>query len=168
MLLRFAAPGAVCQSSPEGWIDCWRHNALSLFDSEAIAWSVVPTALQADFDMYAYAIFSVLYVGGEPTVLHLPATPMTEGAVEPLPKQFRMLGYDAVSVEDRGRQMDLCHAPLSCNGMAAEISVNRYCLLDELDTADDLARRFSFEASGVEPGPYAVVEVYRKVLQAPS
>lgn len=48
-------------------------------------------------------------------------------------------------------------SPLSCNGMAEEISVNEFCLIDDLETALAAARRFGVEQP--EPGPYVIVEV---------
>jgi hypothetical protein len=51
-------------------------------------------------------------------------------------------------------------SPLSCNGMAEKIAVNRYCLLDDLDNAFVIAKRFA--AGGVEPGPYVIIEVLQR------
>ncbi len=48
-------------------------------------------------------------------------------------------------------------SPLSCNGMAGEIPVNRYCLLDNVEQALRVAARFDEEQP--EPGDYFVVEV---------
>ena len=49
-------------------------------------------------------------------------------------------------------------SPLSCNGMAEEYPVNRYCLVDDPDTALAMARDFA--TGNCEPGPYCVVEVW--------
>ena len=38
--------------------------------------------------------------------------------------------------------------------------MNRYCLVDDLDTAIPMARDFA--AGNCEPGPYCVVEVWRR------
>ncbi len=51
-------------------------------------------------------------------------------------------------------------SPLSCNYMAAEYAANRYCLVDDLDTAIPMARDFA--AGNCEPGEYCVVEVWRR------
>jgi hypothetical protein len=48
-------------------------------------------------------------------------------------------------------------SPLSCNGMAENISVNEFCLIDDMETALTAARRFGVEQP--EPGPYVIVEV---------
>ena len=46
----------------------------------------------------------------------------------------------------------------SCNYMAEEYPVNRFCLVDDLDTA--LAMVHDFATGNCEPGPYCVVEVW--------
>jgi len=55
-------------------------------------------------------------------------------------------------------------SPLSCNLMALEVAVTRHCLVDDLEAARELARRFSVEEP--EPGPYYVVEVLRAPADA--
>ena len=55
-------------------------------------------------------------------------------------------------------------SPLSCNGLATEVPVNRACLLDSLEEAVALARRCAREQP--EPGSYFVVEVWRELLAA--
>jgi len=44
--------------------------------------------------------------------------------------------------------------------MAVEIAVNRFCLMNSLPEAVDLAERFS--RGDQEPGPYHVLEVLRE------
>ena len=44
---------------PEKWIECWKHNEMWVFDSPALAWSVVPEADREDLEMYAYRIAPV-------------------------------------------------------------------------------------------------------------
>ncbi len=79
----------------------------------------------------------------------------------PIPSDFEFLGYDAVS--DSGG-CNLGCSPLSCNHMAEEIPVNRYCLIDRLEDAIAAARRFSIEQP--EPGSYYVVEVWREFVES--
>lgn len=76
--------------------------------------------------------------------------------VVPLPSSFERLGFDIVSRCDSGFEC----SPLSCNHMAAEVSVNYYCLVNDVDIAFQLESEF--EAAGCEPGPYYVVEVWRQ------
>ena len=84
----------------------------------------------------------------------------------PIPDGFSRLGYDAV-VRDVGKTEGELNfppsfgcSPLSCNGMAEEYPVNRYCLVDDLDTAVPMARHFA--TGNCEPGAYCVVEVWRR------
>ena len=55
-------------------------------------------------------------------------------------------------------------SPLSCNGLAASLTANRYCLFDTLEAAMVAAERFS--VGGAEPGSYYVVEVWRQAACA--
>lgn len=93
----------------------------------------------------------------------------------PLPEpdwtEFERFGYDVVQFEPI-RLLDLDGAspaehsmatggygcsPLSCNGLACDYPVNRYCLLDDIDTAFQVGLTFGHEEP--EPAPYVIVEV---------
>jgi hypothetical protein len=141
---------------PDDWIEAWRHNEQWVYDSPKLAWSVVPEKDYVAFDLYAYRIFPIEFRKGVPTQVILPEIHAT-----PLNKTFKYLGYDVVS-STTGNAFEC--SPLSCNNWAEKVQVNRHCLLDSLDMAFDLANKV--EAEGAEPGPYYVVEVYRK--EAPS
>ena len=144
---------------PDGWEKRWDFNRACCYDSEALA---MATAQGHDgFQLLAYALVEEkLDQGGNPVpakadeifVKGLPELPDA-----PVPTGFRALGYDAVCCEPS--YMDFCCSPLSCNGLAAEIPVNRYCLIDDLDEALRVAHRFDLEQP--EPGPYYVVQVLR-------
>ena len=67
------------------------------------------------------------------------------------------IGYDVV---ERNASMGILGfgcSPLSCNGMAENIPVNEFCLLNDLESA--LATAHRFDAEKPEPGPYVVIEV---------
>ena len=49
-------------------------------------------------------------------------------------------------------------SPLSCNALAAELPVNRDCLLETFDEAHDALERGAFD--NTEPGPFRIVVVY--------
>ncbi len=155
--LAAAGVRAICSVScciskdSDGWIDLWQHNEAWVFDREEVAWGVVPAEQRTAFDMFAWKLFPVRYEHGE----EFPAPPPLVTPV-PLPESFIRLGCDAVS-----RSCGNCFecSPLSCNLMAEEHPVNRYCLIDDTDEAFRLAREFSI--SEPEPGPYFVVEVWR-------
>ena len=159
---------------PKNWVDQWRHNEMWLYDSEEIALAVIADAIDihieqdsqrnlpwrvgltrergTGFDLYAYKLFPVRFTEGQQEVLELPRLEVT-----PLPNDYRRLGYDAVN------KTCCAHfecSPLFCNGMAVEIPVNRYCLIDEPERAFEVGRYFSVRKP--EPGSYFVVEVWRK------
>jgi hypothetical protein len=78
---------------------------------------------------------------------------------------YESLGFDVVGVGD-GSFFFEC-SPLSCNGVAAEQPVNRFCLIDDPARALALARDFSHPDSRVEPAwAYGVVEVFALVTSA--
>lgn len=150
--------------APDGWIDHWKHNTDTwLFDTPEAAWSVVPARERERYRLYAYRLLPVLFhESGEETEHSLP-----ELTAVPIPDGFSCLGYDAVVRDPGGVEPEGYHrvpsfhcSPLCCNGMAEEYPVNRYCLLDDLHTAVPMARDFA--AGNCEPGPYCVVEVWRR------
>jgi hypothetical protein len=82
----------------------------------------------------------------------LPALPS-----EPDLSNYRRLGYDIVESPRTLGALGFGCSPLSWNGMAEEIAVNRFCLLDDLYRAFGIAKRFAEEKP--EPGPFVIVEV---------
>ena len=137
---------------PDDWIEHWRHNELFVFDSPKVAWSFAPEAELDRFDLYGYAPYPVRFVNGQQQAFEIPPV-----RPQSLPADFERLGIDVVSRScDAGFEC----SPLSCNGFAKEAAVNRWCLLDEIDDAFFLAKRV--ESSGAEPGPYYVLEVWRR------
>ncbi|MEO8427798.1 MAG: hypothetical protein ABI651_11875 [Verrucomicrobiota bacterium] len=141
---------------PDGWVNHWRHNDMSVYDTPASAWSVVPENARQEFDLYAYCLFSTRFVEGKQEPFEIP--PLN---VEPLPRSFVRLGYDAVS---RSCGSNFECSPLSCNYLAGRVIVSRYCLVDTESEAVELAREFSL--GGCEAGPYHVVEVWRNSNEA--
>jgi hypothetical protein len=144
--------------APEGWRDHEKHNAFGVYDSPDLAWSVVPADLRGDFDLFAYHLFPVQYEEGREE--NLEALEWWDLAVEPMSPLFVRLGWDVVV---GGSHSSFGCSPLSCNGQAGLAgipAVNRYCLLSSEQEGLHLAREFS--TSKPEPGPYCVVEVWRK------
>lgn len=168
----------------EFWQHQNRHNALYHYDREEIAWTVlrddIQIVLERDnsldppwrveirrragelFDLYAFKVLPIRFVDTEPERHDLPPL-----KVAPLPADYERLGYDAVGWKNYG--VFNC-SPLICNLEAAQQDVNRYCLFDKVGPAVELARRYSgtdwepvWPNSGhCDPGPYCVVEVWRK------
>ena len=73
----------------------------------------------------------------------------------PGPDVSAMLGYDVVCWEHQ----DFGCSPLSCNLMAQDFKVNRFCLVPNLEEALRLVAAFTKEQC--EPGPYLAVRVAR-------
>lgn len=136
---------------PEGWIDLWIHNELWLFDTMALARSIVPPADLPSHDLYAFRMFPWMFREGERLALEFP-----EVEAEPMDAAFEFLGHDAAN---KTFTPQLECSPLSCNYMWQQAVVNQWCLVNDLEPAVDLARRFSIEKP--EPGDYYVVEVWR-------
>jgi hypothetical protein len=141
---------------PQDWIDGWKHNSWSLYDSEQLAWDTCrdnPTA----YDMYAYKLFPLLFEGTARSPIDVSATSLGDLA------DYVLLGYDPVSREHG--MMEFCHSPLSCNAGFEQYDVNRYCLIDDLVTAWRITEEIAIAAKdrgSWEPGPYCLCEVYRR------
>jgi hypothetical protein len=139
---------------PAGWIDRGAHNEMAAFDDEQAAWGVVPGGpANATYQLLAYRLFPVQFDRGQQRPFAVPPL-----AVQPLPDAYRRLGYDVVS--RCGGYLFEC-SPLSCNYAADMTRVNEHCLVDDPAEAFRLAALFSQE-EGAEPGPYYVVEVWRR------
>ena len=158
-MLRRYGPGGLDRSL-EAQYETW------LFDTPAAAWSVVPdAAAEAErYRLYAYRLLPILFhESGRNTDHPLPKAL----AAAPIPAGFVRIGYDAVQRcvgtlhEGGNRAPGFGCSPLACNGMAHEYPVNRYCLIDDPETAVAMARDFA-AAGSCEPGPYCVVEVRRR------
>jgi hypothetical protein len=154
------APGAreICSVSEcmspgaDNWIAAWRHNSLGWFNRVADALSVVPEEQRHEFRVFAYRVHPEVFRDGKRIELSLPA----DVRPEPLPPGFSSIGFDSASKSSEEGQSLEC-SPLSCNGLAAELTVNEHFLFPSLDAAVASAARFAVEQP--EPGDYYVVEV---------
>ena len=143
---------------PEGWVAHWLHNELGWYDSPELARKVIP-AITAAFEVFGYGLATTFYESGRqlPLIVKSSAAPLLE-------TEWASLGFDVVG---RSQTSFFECSPLSCNGMASEIPVNRHCLLDHPESALAVADRFSREEP--EPGSYYIVQVWReRQRQAPS
>lgn len=75
-------------------------------------------------------------------------------AVDP-PRDAVLSGYDIVCFMDDADPPNC--SPLSCNGLAAEVPVNEYCLFRMMDEAR--ATLDSGLCKRAEPGPYRILSV---------
>jgi hypothetical protein len=137
---------------PEGYIDLWLQNECFLYDSVATA-KAIPKKLndQDEYDIYAFKKYPLRIENGESMDWDIPSV-----SPEPLSDNFEFLGYDAVSM-NTGTEFEC--SPLSCNGGAETMKVNRFCLFETFEEALWGAKEFS--KGNWEPGPYYIVEVYR-------
>lgn len=146
-------------SVPEGFDELfdWRDNGMRAYDTPELAWRIMEAELRPQCDPFAYWTYPVRYVLGTQHRYSIPP-------VKPIPMDasFVKLGYDVVSWEPDHSFFG--HSPLSCNGLAAEVPINRYCLLDTAEEAFALTP--TLEAPGQPmrgaPGPYHIVEVWRQ------
>jgi hypothetical protein len=138
------------------WINEWLHNDMWVLDTPELAWKVVPESEHGRCDLYAYKVFPVRYVEGRRESFALPGC-----RAQPLDESFVPLGFDLVS-----RSCDNAFecSPLSCNGLAGEVPVNRHCLLDTVAEAFALASTLDAPGQPLrgEPGPYYIVEIWRQ------
>lgn len=149
---------STCMSACDwDWINEWLHNEMWMFDSPDLALKAVPVEQRAGCDLYAYQLFPVRFIESQRESYAIP-----DVSPAPLDTTFERLGYDLVS-----RSQDNCfeHSPLSCNDLAAEVSVNRHCLIDDVAAAFTLAETIEVPGQPMrgEPGPYYIVEVWRRI-----
>lgn len=153
---------SACMSeAPRGWIERWAHNRCFFFDTAAGAREIAALDPRP-FEVFAYRVLDRRFGLDGETPIVIPAV-----APEPLPADWRMIGYDAVECTqglESGAPVEC--SPLSCNALSREVAVNRYCLIDGYDRALDVARLCGSERTGVEPGPYYLFEVWRRMEPA--
>ena len=152
---------AICSVSscindvPRGWLKHWLHNEWGFYNTHRDSLAVIPPE-ETGYEILAYRLLPVRFHKGLSQPLSINGV-----APEPLPASYQSLGYDIVNKTDSA----FCEcSPLSCNSLAQDIPVNACCLVDTLEVAVALARKFSREEP--EPGPYFVIEVLRESAPA--
>jgi hypothetical protein len=144
---------------PDGWVERWDFNRACCHDTEAIALAAANG--ESGFRVLAYALVEAKLDEASNEIAITADSILIEGLSDlpagPVPSGLVSLGYDVVCINRS--HMDFDCSPLSCNGLAREIRVNRHCLVDDLDEAMRLAQRFDREQP--EPGSYYVVQVLR-------
>ena len=136
------------------YINFWKHNGYWFFDSPAIIRALAREnsielegtslfyyeAYEKEFDGERWRPF-----GPEPSL------PTNVGP----PRQRKLEGFDVVTFY-AGNAPEC--SPLSCNGMAQELSTNSHCLFATFAEAEAALSRGAFKDS--EPGPYRIFSVY--------
>ncbi len=141
---------------PEDWVERWEHNDLGFYDSEALALDATE-GKESGFDLYAYRMYGLRFDAGEVQTHPSPVKLACDLSA------YEFLGHDAVSRSGAGVPNVQCFfecSPLSCNSGADVFSVNRHCLITELDNAYQACIEIS--KGKYEPGPYYLFEVYRR------
>lgn len=144
----------------------WEHNAFGVANDPETLWRIA-SASHIDtsnaqlffYEAYEQEIESENWLK-KPSVWR-PFTPVSSGKIEErlvvAPENKRLLGYDVVTCEDY-----LEHSPLSCNSVAASLSVNEHCLFDSLEQAKEAIEAGHF--TNCEPGVYKIYSVYLVTL----
>jgi hypothetical protein len=148
----------LAEPSPD-WVDRWDFNRATCHATAEAALAATPPGKRGEFVVFAYWLLPAHEAPAadlveEAFVSGLPALPARLG-----PTDYEGLGFDVVALSNA--VMGFGCSPLSCNGLAASERVNRFCLVDELDRALELAKRFSAPGAGHEPDTYYVVKVAR-------
>lgn len=151
------ASASECMSpGPPDRISRWTHNALGLYDTPEAGCALVPAEEAGSWTLLAFQAPPLIFQRGE----ERPWNPWRDSAAPEMDlREQEHLGYDVVGLSEAG--FFEC-SPLSCNGLAREVAVNRWCLVDDREQALRLARWFSTDESRVEPAwAYLVVAVSR-------
>ena len=161
--VEFVASVSECISrTPPDRIDHWKHNYVGFYDTEALARAIIPEDKSIEYTIFAHSALPVAFHEGHP----IDWNPWTNAETTPpeLDAEFNEhLGFDIVGYTNGG--FFEC-SPLSCNGIANNIGVNRFCLVDDVQQAMDLAKDFSRAESRVEPAwAYVVVDVRKRSIR---
>ena len=131
----------------------WEQNGYGLFNSPEEIRLIARTHgldLQ-EAKLFYYEAFEYEFDGGE----WYPTKPDPNYESVVLEAQKKVLeGFDVVAICDGPAS----HSPLSCNGLAAEVSTNEHCLFATQQEAEDSLVSGRFEHA--EPGPYRIYAVY--------
>ena len=167
--------GNCVSDAPAGWHEFNpKRNAMWLNQNEEAAInSIVEPENSSDFEIFAYKIFTIAFNEEATEILLTKQETKTieaaKAASNSVPLDYEFQGYDCIVWSDYG---GFGCSPLSCNSMAEEINVNSRCLLDTLESAIETMKHFEKKKERpedeVEPGPYFIVEVWRKRRSSPS
>jgi hypothetical protein len=130
-----------------------------MYDAPNLAWSVVPVEVRSGFELFAYRLLLVEFAEGWEESME-DWWELIELTVEPMPRSFVRLGWDAVV---GGNHHIFGCSPMSCNIGCKDVEIakrNRCCLVSTEQEGIALTRHFSI--CQPEPGPYCVVEVWRE------
>ncbi len=152
-ILEICSVSECVSAGPKDWINKWKHNEMWVYDDERVFDEIIPEGRRSEYMTYAYRMYPCLIHHGEQSSFAFPEIHPTS-----LGDTFVSLGYDIVS-RSCGTSFEC--SPLSCNHVSESIHTNQYCLLDSAEEA--FKHALTFDGQGCEPGPYAIIEVLRKM-----
>jgi hypothetical protein len=144
------------------YIQYWKHNGYWLFDAPA-AMRAIATANNIDLagtTLFYYEVFEEEYDEDTKTWRAFAPDASVPTKVEP-PKAARLGGFDVASFWAKASAE--C-SPLSCNGLAETLAVNRHCLFASLDEARQALQAGAFDNS--EPGPFRIFAVHTVAMES--
>jgi hypothetical protein len=137
------------------YIQFWKHNGYYFFDSPQIIHDIASehSIDVSETRLFYYEMYHLEFYEDNEWKVFRPDASFTTDIQKPGLKNLE--GYDIVTFSC-GNSAEC--SPLSCNGLAEIIPVNKHCLLSSLDEALQLLQNGSFQNS--EPGPFRVLSVY--------
>lgn len=137
------------------YIPHWQHNGYWFFNSPEVMHQLAAQIglSLAGMKLFYYEVWFQQFEHPGRWVSFAPE-PSFDTQVE-IPQEKRLCGFDVVTFS-AGSSPEC--SPLSCNGLAAELPVNRACLLESL-AAGQMALENGLFAAG-EPGPHRLLAVY--------
>jgi hypothetical protein len=149
----YSVSGCISKNFAE-YISFWKHNGYWFFDSPQIIQKLErDNAINLNgTSLFYYEAFEQQFDGKS---WHDFAPESSLDTLVAVPHQKQLEGFDIVTFYC-GNASEC--SPLSCNSLAAEIDVNKHCLLKTFEEARELLERGAFENS--EPGPYRIFAVY--------
>jgi hypothetical protein len=137
------------------YVDHWRHNGYWLFDDPEGIREVAARAQVSlgECRLFFYEVHALEYDAEGAAWRAFRPEPSIPVRVVPPPSR-QLVGYDVVTFA--GASLPEC-SPLTCNGLAAELPVNRHGLAESFEDAVGWLEAGRF--ARCEPGPYRVFAV---------
>jgi hypothetical protein len=151
----YSLSGCVSENFTD-YIKYWKHNGYWLFDSPAMM-EKIAAEINLDLDgttLFYYEMFEQEFDADSREWSTVEPEPSLPSNVE-IPKLAQLEGYD-VTTFWAGTSPEC--SPLSCSGLAAEITVNPHCLFESFEQAKQTLEAGAFD--NAEPGPFRIFAVY--------
>lgn len=151
----YSVAGCVSENFAD-YINYWKHNGYWLFDTPQIIETLAKTEKidLSGMTLFYYEAYEQEFDEKTGKWSSFDAEPSFKTDVQ-APANKQLHGFDIV--EFYVHTNPGC-SPLSCNGLAEKLPVNRVCLFDNFEQAKDALERGQFEHA--EPGPYRIIAVY--------